>query len=106
MNEGDKFTVVDASQEPVPVTVIPAKDAESRWLALFTDRNGEFDTGRVLTVVVILFMCGKAWTATTWDAQSFGTGIAAVLGGFAAYLYGDAQRPPHPGPSMGNPPCQ
>jgi hypothetical protein len=67
--------------------------------SIFTDHDGEFDTGRVLVAIVILGMCWMQWydvkyNAVEFDAQKFGTGIAAVLAGFAAYLWGDTRRPP------------
>jgi hypothetical protein len=86
----------------VVAAVLPPR--EPLWQAVFTDRNREFDTGRVLVAVVILAMCGFQWYdisvgGTDFSAQNFGIGIASVLGGFAAYLYGDAQRPPLGPPS-------
>lgn len=81
---------------PAPVQV-PGKDPWYR--SILTDHNGDFDMGAVLVGAVTLFMC---WNAgydtmilhTKFDAQAFGIGIAAVLGGFAAYKWGDAKRPP------------
>lgn len=65
-----------------------------KWLHdLLTDRDGAFDTGRVLVPLVIGTMCYKALTATNYDPQSFGAGVGAVLVGFSAYLFGDARRP-------------
>ncbi len=54
--------------------------------------------GAVLVGVVALFMCFNSGYdiiahAKTFNAQEFGIGIAAMLGGFAAYKWGDAKRP-------------
>jgi hypothetical protein len=70
-----------------------------KWLqSALTDHQGEFDAGRILVAVVILAMCGlQAWDTgvnkVAFNAMTFGTGVGAVLAGFAAYLYGDAKRP-------------
>jgi hypothetical protein len=66
-----------------------------KWLHdAVTDREGAFDTARLLVPAVILTMCWNAiMHADTYNPQSFGMGIGAVLGGFAAYLFGDAARP-------------
>jgi hypothetical protein len=79
-------------------------DRELWYRSIFTDRDGDFDTGRVLVAVVILAMCWMQWYDVKWNetefnAQSFGTGIGAVLAGFAAYLWGDTRRPPPIPPS-------
>lgn len=86
---------------PVAVAVAVPPAAEPWYRSIFTDRNREFDTGRLLVNVVILTMCAIAIKHgdSKFDYQSFGIGIGSVLGGFAAYLYGDAQRPPTPAPS-------
>lgn len=79
---------------PQPAAVV-APDHEAIWRAVFTDREGEFDTGRVLVAVVVLTMCGiAAFHGDKFDPQGFGVGIGSVLGGFAAYLWGDTRRPP------------
>lgn len=88
-----------------PAQVVVAAPAREPWYrSLFTDREGDFDTGRVLVAVVILSMCWMQWydvryNGVEFDAQKFGLGIAGVLGGFAAYLWGDTRRPPAPVPS-------
>jgi hypothetical protein len=67
-----------------------------KWLqSALTDHQGEFDAGRILVAVA---MCGlQAWDTgvnkVAFNAMTFGTGVGAVLAGFAAYLYGDAKRP-------------
>jgi len=87
-----------------PVTVAAVVSREPWYRSIFTDRDGDFDTGRVLVAIVVLAMCYFQWYDTSvnsqpFNAQNFGIGIAGVLGGFAAYLYGDAKRPPAPVPS-------
>ncbi|MGH7490701.1 MAG: hypothetical protein ACREMY_34565 [bacterium] len=63
---------------------------EPFWRAVFTDREGNFDTARVLVAVVILTMCAIALMhPEKFDPQAFGTGVGAVLVGFAGYLFGD-----------------
>lgn len=87
---------------PAPVVVAAAPLTHEPWYrSIVTDRNHEFDTGRLLVNVVILTMCAIAIRHgdAKFDYQSFGAGIGFVLGGFAAYLVGDAQRPPAPAPS-------
>lgn len=73
--------------------------AEAWYRAIFTDRNGEFDTGRVLVAVTIIGMLGLAWldvdhNKAHFDTQAFGIGIGAVLAGFAAYLATDKKPEP------------
>lgn len=85
-----------------PTAAPVAVAAREPWyLSIFTDRNREFDTGRLLVNVVILTMCAIAIRHgdAKFDYQAFGIGIGSVLTGFAAYLFGDAQRPPAPAPS-------
>ncbi len=72
------------------------------WRTALTDRNGDFDTGRILTPVVVVGMLLLATTDVVlnhahFDAQSFGTGIGAVLVGLAAYLWGDSKPTPKAG---------
>jgi hypothetical protein len=77
----------------------PAAPPASEWLrSIATDHNGDFDLGAILVGVVAVFMCLNSGYDTiilhkTFDAQAFGIGIGAMLGGFAAYKYGDAKRP-------------
>lgn len=85
-------TVVVAA--PIPP---PGKDPWYR--SILTDHNGDFDMGAVLVGVVALFMCANSGYDTIilhskFNAQEFGIGIAAMLGGFAAYKWGDSKRPP------------
>lgn len=78
----------------------------SSWFrSALTDREGEFDTGRILVAIVAIWMCGiQGWDVMfnkhEFNAQSFGTGIGAVLVGFAAYLFGD--RKPTSNPANAN----
>lgn len=67
-----------------------------KWLHdLLTDREGLADTGRVLAPVVVGTMCYMAVShPETYNPQTFGTGIGAVLVGLAGYLFGDSRRPP------------
>ena len=70
------------------------------WKHVTTDYDNEtFDTGRALVVVIIvsmIFLTG--WDvivhAAKFDAQSFGTGTAALLVGLGAYLFGDNSKRP------------
>lgn len=61
--------------------------------------NKTFDTGRVIGVTVILSMIffegyDILFHSGKFDPQAYGTGVAAVLGGLGAYIYGDnAKRP-------------
>lgn len=100
MNRKRKPTRVEIARTSVvaaaPVNV-PGKDPWFR--SIMTDHNGDFDLGAVLVGVVVVFMCLNAgWDTivlhTKFDAQAFGIGVAGVLGGFAAYKWGDARRPP------------
>jgi hypothetical protein len=86
---------------PVAIPVALPDAPRERWYrSIFTDSHGDFDTGRLLVNVVILTMCAIALThGDKFDAQNFGIGIGSVLTGFAAYLFGDAQRPPQSAPS-------
>ncbi len=75
--------------------VIPGKDPWYR--SILTDHNGDFDMGAVLVGVVAIFMCANSGYDTVilhtkFNAQEFGIGIAAMLGGFAAYKWGDSKR--------------
>jgi hypothetical protein len=106
MKRKPKITPVHLPAPPIAAqVVVDASPLREPWYrALFTDREQEFDTGRVLVAVVILAMCWMQWydvryNAVEFDAQKFGLGIAGVLGGFAAYLWGDTRRPPAPVPS-------
>lgn len=80
---------------PVPLNV-PGKDPWYR--SILTDHNGDFDMGAVLVGIVAIFMCSASAYDTTmngreFNAQQFGIGVAAMLGGFAAYKWGDSKRP-------------
>ena len=68
---------------------------------LITDYdNKTFDTGRSLVCVVVLAMVFfQGWDLIVndakFDASSFGTGVAALLVGLGAYIFGDnTKRPP------------
>lgn len=63
--------------------------------------NVTFDTGRVAVMLVVLAMLFfEGWEvivhASKFDAQSFGTGISALLIGLGAYIFGDAAKRPEP----------
>lgn len=78
---------------------IPPEPPRPFWSGILTDHNGDFDMGAVLVGVVCTFMCVASGFdvighGTKFNAQEFGIGIAAMLGGFAAYKWGDAKRPP------------
>lgn len=81
-----------------PVSPEPSPEKKPFWRGVLTDHNGDFDMGAVLVGFVAIFMCVAQWYATsvngdTFNPQEFGIGIAAMLGGFAAYKWGDAKRP-------------
>jgi len=85
---------------PAAIATVVVAPREPWYRSIFTDRDGDFDTGRLLVNVVVLTMCYIAIThGDKFDPQNFGIGIGSVLGGFAAYLFGDAQRPPAKAPS-------
>ena len=73
------------------------------WKHISTDRDNEtFDTGRSLVIVVILSMIfmeswDVIWHGTKFDPQSFGTGVAAILVGLGAYVFGDTKNQVPPG---------
>lgn len=95
--DGSGYRLAPIVPQPLPAPIdIPGKDPWYR--SILTDHNGDFDMGAVLVGVVTVFMCANSgfdtvMLHTKFDAQSFGIGIAAVLGGFAAYKWGDAKRP-------------
>lgn len=83
--------------ETVSAPVPAARDPF--WRSILTDHDGEFDAGAVLVIVVALFMCvAKGYDVfvlhTGFDPEKFGFGIAAMLGGFGAYKWGDAKARP------------
>jgi hypothetical protein len=90
--------VVQTVTAPTPPA--PQVAGKDPWFrSILTDHAGDFDMGAVLVGVVVVFMCANSGYDTTilhtkFDAQAFGIGVAAVLGGFAAYKWGDAKRPP------------
>lgn len=93
-----------ATPAVVPVAVTAVSVREPWYRSVFTDRDGDFDTGRVLVAIVIFALIYFEYVhvavhGNPFDAQSFGIAVAGILGGFAAYLYGDAKRPPAPVPS-------
>lgn len=78
------------------------KSKDQFWKHLSTDYDNQtFDTGRVLVLVVILSMIVlQGWDviahATKFDPQSYGAGVAAVLAGLGAYIFGDNTKRPDP----------
>lgn len=65
---------------------------------LITDGRNRVDSGRFIApfaVFGLVFI--SAWDViinhAKFDPQSLGVGIGAILGGLAAYLYGDAKHP-------------
>lgn len=83
----------------VVAPVMPDPAGKEPWYrSILTDHNGDFDMGAVLVGVVAVFMCSTSAYDTIangreFNAQAFGIGMAAVLGGFAAYKWGDSKRP-------------
>lgn len=75
-------------------------ERDDNWFrSMLTDRNGDFDAGAILMVVVTIYMCVSSGYDTfvigrQFDAQAFGTGIAAMLGGFGIYKWGEQRRAP------------
>ena len=71
----------------------------ANWLrSALTDHQGDFDTGRILVAVVILGMLALQGYDVIVNLREFkpndlGLGVAGVLAGFAAYLWGDTRRP-------------
>ena len=75
----------------------------SFWKHISTDYDNQtFDTGRVIGIVVILSMIFmQLWDvidhSAKFDPQGYGAGVAAILAGLGAYLFGDnAKRPATP----------
>lgn len=73
------------------------------WKHISTDYdNKTFDTGRVIGIAVILSMIFmEMWDvidhAAKFDPQAYGAGVAAILAGLGAYIFGDnSKRPPAP----------
>ena len=70
------------------------------WKHLSTDYdNKTFDTGRVLVIGVVLSMVFmEGWDvivhAAKFDSQGYGTGVAAILAGLGAYIFGDNTKRP------------
>ena len=76
------------------------------WKHISTDYdNKTFDTGRSLVICVVLSMIFmEGWDVimhtAKFDSQAFGTGVAAILAGLGAYIFGDNTKRPdvHPDP--------
>jgi hypothetical protein len=72
------------------------------WKHITTDYdNHSFDTGRVIGVAVILSMIFmQMWDiiahAAKFDPQAYGGGVAAILAGLGAYIFGDNAKRPTP----------
>lgn len=95
MKRKQTVTVVEPVA-PTPQPITPP--STPYWRSVMTDHNGDFDLGALLVAVVILVMCVveafDVKRGKPFNPQEFGIGVAAVLGGFAAYKWGDARRPP------------
>lgn len=71
-----------------------------KWVrSVLTDDKGEFDTGRILAPIAVagmLLLNGWAVVVNVqhFDPQALGVGIGSVLGGLAAYLWGDKRPTP------------
>lgn len=71
------------------------------WKHLSTDYdNKTFDTGRVIVITVILSMIVmEGWDvilhSQPFDPQAYGAGVAAILAGLGAYIFGDNSKRPH-----------
>jgi len=84
---------------------------EPWYRAIFTDRHGEFDNGSVVVGLAVMAMIGlSAYDVMKlgheFKALDLGGGIGALLGGFAAYRWGDRPSPsygPRPIVSGGRP---
>ncbi|MEY2873709.1 MAG: hypothetical protein RLZZ373_1080 [Pseudomonadota bacterium] len=82
-----------------PVQEAPPPLLPNWWRTALTDRNGDFDTGRILTPISIVWVLVLASydvivNHATFNAQEVGTGIGLILGGLAAYLWGDSKPSP------------
>jgi len=82
-----------------PLKSPPAPPAEYWLRSILTDHDGYFDLGAVLVGFVGIFMCAASGYNTivlhnSFNAMEFGTGVGAMLGGFAVYKWGDAKRAP------------
>lgn len=79
------------------INLVPKKQVKSHLWDLITDDRGVLDTGRLLTPIVIIWMLAIQTYAVVLNHQVFdglqlGGGIAAVLAGLAAYLFGDKKK--------------
>lgn len=100
-----------ARAPPKPLEPPEAPQADTWLRSILTDREGNFDIGAVVTVVVCIFMCAASGfdvihNGRAFDAMGFGTGMGAALGGLAFYRWGDTRRPPQRfgnGPGVGAP---
>jgi len=76
------------------------KKDQSFWKHLATDYDNQtFDTGRVIVIAVIISMITmQGWDviahAAKFDPQGYGAGVAAVLAGLGAYIFGDNTKRP------------
>lgn len=86
-------------EPPKPLEPPAAPPAETWFRSILTDREGNFDTGRILVAVVVIGMIAVSGydvivNGREFKAGDFGYGVGAVLVGFGAYLWGDTRRPP------------
>lgn len=64
--------------------------------AITTDRDGNPDAGAIALLVVVAFMCVSSgydtfYLAHAFNAQDFGVGMAACIGAFGGYKWGDSR---------------
>ncbi len=94
-------TTTTATSGP-PIVSVPSvfqmPNKEPWYRSILTDHAGDFDFGAISVGVGVLALCfNSGWDVIVnhahFDAMQFGTGMGAMLIGFAGYKYGDAKRP-------------
>ena len=69
------------------------------WVrSAFTDNAGEFDIGQIVTPVVLFWLMAiESWAVAinkqSFDPQSLGIGVGAILAALGAYKWGDSKSP-------------